>query len=350
MSPPPAGKEEEHRRRVLNDVRQLVLLESGLPPPASIELSFAAGMRGNISARGKVWKALLGSRCDVDEYRRLLDTVQAHLSDEHNQLAKSGLYKRSMHKVFVDLHRTFKTEVAKFGVDRKESFERAMQRVLMAHVARHERRLGNKKFVREELNYVQGMNTVAGSFLLVMPEVDAFFCCTTVFQELVPLYVAPDTIASTMGLGVLMLCLHEIDWELYDRLIQEDARKLMVLQQQLLSFNSASPPLHETLRLWDFHLAFGMHLNILTTISRMILNRDKLLSGPMEQLNHGGEILGAKATVDADMIIPMTVHIAKGLSKELYQLLVKHCTDRTAKEDIKRLADPKLRQALDLFL
>lgn len=47
---------------------------------------------------------------------------------------------------------------------------------------------------------------------------------------------------------------------------------------RVLALNSTTPPMTELLKLWDFLLAFGVHLNILVIVAQILLIREELLS------------------------------------------------------------------------
>ena len=44
-----------------------------------------------------------------------------------------------------------------------------------------------------------------------------------------------------------------------------------------MTLSACTPPLEEVLKLWDFLLAFGIHLNVLAIIAQLLLIRGKLL-------------------------------------------------------------------------
>ena len=48
----------------------------------------------------------------------------------------------------------------------------------------------------------------------------------------------------------------------------------------VLTFCACTPPLEQVLHLWDFLLAYGVHLNVLCVIAQLFLIRDELLASP----------------------------------------------------------------------
>jgi cell cycle arrest protein BUB2 len=48
----------------------------------------------------------------------------------------------------------------------------------------------------------------------------------------------------------------------------------------ILTFSACTPPLDEVLQLWDFLLAFGVHLNVLCVVAQLYLCRQAILDDP----------------------------------------------------------------------
>ncbi len=46
----------------------------------------------------------------------------------------------------------------------------------------------------------------------------------------------------------------------------------------VLTLCACTPPLDQVLRLWDFLLAFGVHLNVLCVIAQLLLIRDDVMA------------------------------------------------------------------------
>jgi cell cycle arrest protein BUB2 len=46
----------------------------------------------------------------------------------------------------------------------------------------------------------------------------------------------------------------------------------------VLTLCACTPPLDQVLRLWDFLLAFGVHLNVLCVIAQLLLIRDDVIA------------------------------------------------------------------------
>lgn len=173
--------------------------------------------------------------------------------------------------------------------------------------------------------YVQGMNVLAAPFLYTMPsELEAFFCFAKFIEDSCPLYVQPTLEGVHRGLKVrrplqlhtvthcleqlLDRCLKIVDPELYSYLRSKNlsaelyafpckypyflhTRGLIVHISAVMTLCACTPPLDQVLLLWDFLLAFGVHLNVLCVIAQLLLVRDKVMSSPRfvhRSLTHGG--------------------------------------------------------------
>ncbi|KAF9577481.1 hypothetical protein BGW38_007279, partial [Lunasporangiospora selenospora] len=97
----------------------------------------------------------------------------------------------------------------------------------------------------------------------------------------------------------------------------------------VLTLCACTPPLEEAMQLWDFLLAWGIHLNIICIIAQMYLIRDDLMkqSSPMKMLRIFPELKAVK-------IIRETIRMIKLLPDGLYDLLVRHPYDPTVADQI----------------
>lgn len=186
--------------------------------------------------------------------------------------------------------------------------QRSNTHICFAHLDRQEtHQLG--------FTYVQGMNVLAAPFLYTMPsELEAFYCFSKFIEECCPLYVQPTLEGVHRGLKVsckffLMLpysdpfsllqlldrCLKIVDPELFAHLRSKNlsaeiyafpcmskffSKQSVLLNHALtavLTLCACTPPLDQVLQLWDFLLAFGVHLSILCVIAQLLLMRDDVM-------------------------------------------------------------------------
>jgi len=82
---------------------------------------------------------------------------------------------------------------------------------------------------------------------------------------------------------------------------------------------ACTPPLDQVLQLWDFLLAFGVHLNVLCVIAQLLLMRDDLMvsSSPMKLLRNFPPL-------EAQPIIGIAVTLVRDIPADLYDELVRH--------------------------
>ncbi|KAK0195896.1 related to cell cycle arrest protein BUB2 [Armillaria ostoyae] len=168
--------------------------------------------------------------------------------------------------------------------------------------------------------YVQGMNVLAAPFLFTMPsELEAFYCFSKFIEESCPLYVQPTLDGVHRGLKLLDKCLKIVDPDLFDLLRKKNLSAEIYAFPSVLTLCACTPPLDQVLRLWDFLLAFGVHLNVLCVIAQLLLIRDEVMSSssPMR-------LLRTFPPLEAVPVIGIAVTLVRDLPPELYDELVKH--------------------------
>ncbi|OJA17846.1 hypothetical protein AZE42_03318 [Rhizopogon vesiculosus] len=186
--------------------------------------------------------------------------------------------------------------------------------------------------------YVQGMNVLAAPFLYTMPsELEAFFCFAKFIEECCPLYVQPTLEGVHRGLKLLDRCLKIVDPELFAYLrmknlsaeiyafpcLSSSYEHHSVVDNHyfiaVLTLCACTPPLDQVLQLWDFLLAFGVHLNVLCVIAQLLLMRDEVMtsSSPMR-------LLRTFPPLEAVPVIGIAVTLVRDLPPDLYDELVRH--------------------------
>lgn len=212
------------------------------------------------------------------------------------------------------------------------------------------------------------MNALCGTFLYVLPEVDAFFAFSTFILENFYLYVVPTIDGVHSGLKLLdrilsYLCFMRVrrkfeikirggaskaykeifyfDWE---RHVDPELFKYLhahnyypeLLTHAVLSLGTGTPPLDEVLHLWDFYFAFGLRIprnsyklifliitdmNIVCTVAQLVLMRETLLAhpSPSSQLRN-------LPPLHAQSIITLAVQLVRQLPSDLYDMLALHPT------------------------
>ncbi|KAJ3554476.1 hypothetical protein NM688_g3094 [Phlebia brevispora] len=168
--------------------------------------------------------------------------------------------------------------------------------------------------------YVQGMNVLAAPFLYTMPsELEAFFCFAKFIEDSCPLYVQPTLEGVHRGLKLLDRCLKIVDPELYNYLRSKNLSAELYAFPSVMTLCACTPPLDQVLLLWDFLLAFGVHLNVLCVIAQLLLIRDQVMSSPSPM-----RILRTFPPLNAGDVIGIAVTLVRDLPTELYDELARH--------------------------
>ncbi|KAG8722065.1 hypothetical protein FRC08_007486 [Ceratobasidium sp. 394] len=168
--------------------------------------------------------------------------------------------------------------------------------------------------------YVQGMNVLAAPFLYTLPsELEAFHCFSRFIEIECPLYVQPTLEGVHRGLKLLDRCLQIADPELFQHLRSKNLSAELYAFPSVLTLCACTPPLAEVLKLWDFLLAFGVHLNILCVIAQLFLMRDSILAStsPMK-------LLRTFPPLTAQPVIEIAVALVRDLPADVYEELVRH--------------------------
>ncbi|KAL2918160.1 CDC16 protein [Polyrhizophydium stewartii] len=258
--------------------------------------------------RGRVWKALLGIyRISALEYVTL---VQRGLSPVAEKIQND----------------TFRTLMTDRAFQDRVSNE-MLTRILNAFVWKaHDQppsRLMNLRF-----SYVQGMNVLAAPFLYVLPELDAFFAFSSFIQNSCPLYVQPALEGVHCGLKLLDRCVEEIDPDLFKYLQSKQLTAKVYAFPSVMTFSVCTPPLDQALHLWDFFLAYGVHLNILCIVAQLLNMRDDLMNNQrLKSVISPMKLLRSFPDLDAGTILATTQTLIPRLPEDLYDMLVRHTFD-----------------------
>ncbi|KAK7035210.1 CDC16 protein [Paramarasmius palmivorus] len=269
----------------LKKLRRLILVE-GIPATVDPTL------------RPRIWKILLRiTHLSADEYLQYVSRGPCEVRE----------------KIRNDTFRTLATDR---GFKEKVR-EDMLVRLLDAFVWRNH---GIQEMHNLGFTYVQGMNVLAAPFLYTMPsEVEAFYCFSKFIEESCPLYVQPTLEGVHRGLRLLDKCLKIVDPELFTHLRSKNLSAEIYAFPSILTLCACTPPLDQVLRLWDFLLAFGVHLNVLCVIAQLLLMRDEVMAStsPMR-------LLRTFPPLEALPVIGIAVTLVRDLPAELYDELVKH--------------------------
>lgn len=148
--------------------------------------------------------------------------------------------------------------------------------------------------------------------------------------------------------------------ELYDYLKSKKLSAELYAFPSVLTMCACTPPLDQAMQLWDFLLAWGVHLNIICIIAQLHLNRSKLMTQArydeificfvllscmsglvcshvlcfLDGVYSPMKLLRIFPDLDANKIIRETIRMVKLLPDDLYDLLVRHPYDPAVADQI----------------
>jgi len=242
------------------------------------------------SLRGTLWKIFLGVK-DINPH-------------QYMSLVKQGPAS-CRRKIDNDVDRTFKHDISFEEVVSRDKLYRCLN--AFAHIC-------------PEIEYVQGMNVLCGSFLYVLPEIEAFYCFYNLMKYRCEQYVIHDLPGAHAALDLLTHILKIADPDLHAYLNAHSFQP-QFLMHAILSLGAGTPPLTEVLKLWDLYMAFGVHMNVICTVAQLILMRDILLRHPSPC-----SLLRVLPQLDAAAIISISVRLVQQLPTPLYEVLVQHAS------------------------
>lgn len=280
------NRSDEGMRESLGHLRSLVL-KHGIPDDAR-------DCKGdNVSLRAKVWKVML--------------CVYEISASRYSSLVSMGPCWQ-YEKIENDVSRTLATD--KRFHDRVQ--EGPILRVLNSFVCAKIQELGPNSVV-----YVQGMNVLLAPLLYVMPELDAFYCFESFVTHVCPTYVLPTLEGVYAGLKLLDKCLEACDPALHSALKEKNMDPAMYALPSVLTLCACTPPLEEVLKLWDYYICFGAHLNIIAILSQIISMRSAIISSdkPMNALRVFKPIDSQKITRDIAALFP---HLPEKIRRLLF--------------------------------
>ncbi|OCF44101.1 cell cycle arrest protein BUB2 [Kwoniella heveanensis CBS 569] len=282
----------------LKRIRRIVLTE-GIPE-----------VPGRPPLRPKIWKLMLK-----------IDTLN---SEEYLRWVSMGPSSDS-HKIKNDTFRTLATDTQFKGKVKEDMLIRLLEAFVWKITCMLSFSLSLRLHEETEdegqpFKYVQGMNVLSAPFLYTMPsQLEAFACFSTFIENGCPLYVQPSLKGVHEGLKLLDRCLEIVDPELFDQLASKNLKAEIYAFPSVMTLCACTPPLEEVLILWDFLLAFGLHLNVLCVIAQLLLIRQELMDSPSPM-----KILRTFPPLDARPVIGVTVALVKDIPEDLYRELVVH--------------------------
>jgi cell cycle arrest protein BUB2 len=174
-------------------------------------------------------------------------------------------------------------------------------------------------------HYVQGMNVVVGTFLYVMPELDAFYALSRLLNHLTPTYFQKNCEGARAACVIMEKVLQHVDPKLLEHLHRKNALAVIYAFGPMLVFSLDFKPLDSALQLLDFYVAYGFHMNVLTYVARLLVAREELMDDSKRSINVK-EILEHKM-FDPLLLSKTAMQMLAALPEDLVEQLWRHPWD-----------------------
>jgi cell cycle arrest protein BUB2 len=125
------------------------------------------------------------------------------------------------------------------------------------------------------------MNVLAAPFLYAArSEAEAFVAFHQFLTYEIPGYIRGAMDGVHKGLALVDKVLAIVDPKLSLYLLSKSLTAEIYAFPSVLTLCACTPPLPEVLRLWDFLLAYGPHLNILCIVAQLVMIRTQIMNSP----------------------------------------------------------------------
>ncbi|KAJ2821728.1 CDC16 protein, partial [Coemansia furcata] len=186
--------------------------------------------------------------------------------------------------------------------------------------------------------YVQGMNTLAAPFLYVMGEGMSFHAFRQFLRRECPLYARPSLPGVHACVQLVDESLAHADPALFSHLRRHGAVAKIYAFPAAMTLSASVGPLRQVVRLWDFLLAFGVHLNVVCIVAQLVAMRELLLTTTRPMA-----FLRSWPPLRAESVIRRTRDIYDALPVPLRRRIRMHAHDPALAESLAsaaQVADP----------
>ncbi|KAJ2703615.1 CDC16 protein [Coemansia sp. IMI 203386] len=276
----------------MRDLRVLIACNGGLPV-GSIQ-----------KMRGRLWLAMLEVRdIGIAGYVRALRMCPSSSADKINN----------------DAFRTLRGDTEFRSRVTTESLVRVLNAILSAP----------DKSAADPPRYVQGMNTLLAPFLYVMGENAGFYAYRQFLRKECPLYARPSLPGVHACVQLVDECLAFVDGALYSHLKRHGAVAKIYAFPAAMTLCANIGPLRQVVFLWDFLLAFGVHLNVVCIVAQLLSMRELLVT-----TNAPMAFLRSWPPLRAESVIRRTREIYETLPDSLRRRIKYHAHDPSLAEDL----------------
>lgn len=197
----------------------------------------------------------------------LMETIDDE--DENTDIELINWFK----KINLDINRTLKN--TSFSKDPKQL--ESLKRILYLFAYKHG-------------YYIQGMNVLLAPILITCDvEPLCYLIFETLMIEKLSSYFKESLSLDNIhkGCRLVEIVLKYIDPSLYNKLNKKMKYPLQyVVMPFVMTLSASAEPIHEVIKIWDYMMAYGCHMNILFTVAQLVMWRDHIF-----KLNSEEEII-----------------------------------------------------------
>ena len=300
--------------------------------------------------RGQLWRAMLGvSKMDLNDYLSQINKKESRMyniirSDASYAFRKEGIGKE------------YEERVVNYG-------EVALVRILNSYCHKYSTNYDSSSLNSSNGNvyynrrYMGGIYRIAELMLYVMPELESYHTFISITNIHLPTYfnACPDCTLGTNKIGMNACCyltfeiIALLDKELYHKLVSSNVRPDHLFS---MTFETSIKPFYHMLKIWDFLVCFGMHMNPIVIAAQLITNRTFILQSSETSLSywiinrirsHSGKVIACSMQIMAN--IKLNAHAqsqsqngardsGKYNYESLWNRILKHATDLSIAREI----------------
>ena len=197
------------------------------------------------SLRAAAWRALSGA---------------ANLQQKNPGMFEDLLQKESEWMVYIekDLPRAY--QLHELFTEKNGLGQTEMRKVLKAY-----------SIYNPKVGYCQGMTSIAGILLMLMPAEQAFWCLVSIMNKYLPGYFSAGLLAVQLDGRVMESLVHDIDPKISAFLKKNDVQATFYAIEWFLCAYTRTLPWETVLRIWDMFLCEGVKVLIKTGVTLILL-------------------------------------------------------------------------------
>lgn len=286
-----------HLERFINDKQSTIILSNALKQLRYSLLTNKSAISHEL--RVEIWCILL----QID-----LNGITTNYINGLNAIKEGNVYLDWYKKIDQDISRTF----INTALSKNPKKQKQLKRILYLFAY-------NNDF------YIQGMNVIIAP-ILTMSDMDpvAYAIFDKLMVKLSNYYnksLSLDRIHR--GCKLVEIVLSKIDPKLYKKFNKLSYPLHLLVVPSIMTLSGNVEPVSEVLKLWDFIIAYGLHLNVLFIVAQLVIVRDTILS--IESEEELFNYLRKMPKLDDGMrVVKLGIGFIDRLGRDLLQELIDH--------------------------